>query len=78
MSLSMRTIVWLILSSIVPAAFAQDSKLIEAARKEGRLVLYGTMQTDTFELLHKSFHKKIGHYDRLLAHFRHQGNGAGA
>jgi iron(III) transport system substrate-binding protein len=56
----MRVIALLILCSIVPAAFAQDAKLIEAAKKEGRLVLYGTMQTDIFELLHKSFQKKTG------------------
>jgi iron(III) transport system substrate-binding protein len=56
----MRIIALLVLWSIVPAAFAQDSKLIEAAKKEGRLVLYGTMQTDIFELLQKSFQKKTG------------------
>jgi iron(III) transport system substrate-binding protein len=56
----MRPLALLVLWSIVPAAFAQDAKLIDAARKEGRLVLYGTMQTDIFELLHKSFHKKTG------------------
>lgn len=56
----MRVIALLILWSVVPAAFAQDTKLIEAAKKEGRLVLYGTMQTDIFELLHKSFQKKTG------------------
>jgi iron(III) transport system substrate-binding protein len=56
----MRVIALLVLWSVVPAAFAQDTKLIEAAKKEGRLVLYGTMQTDIFELLHKSFQKKTG------------------
>ena len=56
----MRVIAVLILCSIVPAAFAQDSTLIEAAKKEGRLVLYGTMQTDIFELLQKNFQKKTG------------------
>jgi len=43
-----------------PSAFAQDAKLIEAAKKEPRLVLYGTMQNDIFELLRKSFYKKTG------------------
>jgi iron(III) transport system substrate-binding protein len=56
----MRIIALLILWSVVPAAFAQDAKLIEAGKKEGRLVLYGTMQTDIFELLHKAFQKKTG------------------
>ncbi|HEX6175101.1 MAG TPA: extracellular solute-binding protein [Candidatus Binatia bacterium] len=60
MSISTRMIALLVLWSIVPAAFAQDAKLIEAAKKEGRLVLYGTMQTEIFELLQKSFQKKTG------------------
>ena len=41
-------------------AFAQDAKLIEAAKKDGKLIVYGTMQSDIFELLQKSFHKKTG------------------
>ena len=56
----MRVIALLILCSIVPAAFAHAVNRIEAAKKEGRLVLYGTMQTDIFELLHKTFQKKTG------------------
>src|SRR4249919_1694740 len=41
-------------------AFAQDAKLIEAAKKDGKLIVYGTMQSDIFELLQKSFQKKTG------------------
>ena len=41
-------------------AFAQDAKLIEAAKKDGKLIVYGTMQSDIFELLQKSFHKRTG------------------
>jgi iron(III) transport system substrate-binding protein len=41
-------------------AFAQDAKQIEAAKKDGKLVVYGTMQSDIFELLQKSFFKKTG------------------
>lgn len=41
-------------------AFAQDAKLIEAAKKEGKLVVYGTMQSDIFDLLQKGFQKKTG------------------
>jgi iron(III) transport system substrate-binding protein len=40
--------------------FAQDAKLIEAAKKDGKLIVYGTMQSDIFELLQKSFQKKTG------------------
>ena len=49
----------LMLAFAVPAV-AQDAHLIEAGRKEGKLVLYGTMQTDIFELLQKAFQKKTG------------------
>lgn len=56
----MRVLALLVLLSVVPPVFAQDAKLIEAAKKDGRLVLYGTMQPDTFELLHKAFQKKTG------------------
>jgi iron(III) transport system substrate-binding protein len=45
----------------MPAAgLGQDSKLIEAGKKDGKLVLYGTMQGDTFELLEKAFLRKTG------------------
>ena len=45
---------------VAAPSFAQDAKQIEAAKKDGRLVVYGTMQTDIFELLQKSFQKKTG------------------
>ena len=41
-------------------SFAQDAKQIEAAKKDGKLVVYGTMQSDIFELLQKAFHKRTG------------------
>jgi iron(III) transport system substrate-binding protein len=50
----------LVLLVLGAPASAQDAKLIEAAKKEGRLVLYGTMQTDIFELLNTAFQKKTG------------------
>jgi hypothetical protein len=40
--------------------FAQDAKLIEAAKKDGKLIVYGTMQSEIFELVQKSFQKKTG------------------
>src|SRR6185503_13658062 len=58
-SVAKRFIYFVLLCS--PAlSFAQDAKLIEAAKKDGRLVVYGTMQSDIFELLQKSFQKKTG------------------
>ena len=44
----------------ITSALAQDAKLIEAARKDGKLIVYGTMQTDNFEPLQKIFQKKTG------------------
>jgi hypothetical protein len=45
---------------VVTGAIDQDAKLIETAKKEGKLVIYSTMQLDIFELLQKSFQKKTG------------------
>jgi len=56
----MRLFILLIALSVAPHAFAQDAKLVEAAKKEGKLVLYGTMQNDIFELLQNAFQKKTG------------------
>jgi len=53
------SIVFFYLCWLAPA-FAQDAKQIEAAKKDGKLVVYGTMQSDIFELLQKSFFKKSG------------------
>ena len=39
---------------------AQDTKLIEAARKDSKVIVYGTMQSDIFEPLQKLFQKKTG------------------
>jgi iron(III) transport system substrate-binding protein len=43
-----------------PPASAQDTRLIEAAKKDGKLIVYGTMQSDIFEPLQKIFQKKTG------------------
>ena len=45
---------------VTNTAFAQDAKLIEAAKKDGKLIVYGTMQSDIFEPLQKMFQKKTG------------------
>lgn len=42
-------------------AFAQDAKLIEAAKKEGgKAVAYGSLETETYEPVAKAFEKKTG------------------
>ena len=56
----MRLVLCCIVLAAAAPAIAQDAQLIEAAKKEGRLVLYGTMQTDIFDLLQKAFQKKTG------------------
>jgi iron(III) transport system substrate-binding protein len=57
---SVRIVALLALLSVASPAFSQDASLSEAAKKDGRLVLYGTMQSDTFELLQRAFQKKTG------------------
>jgi iron(III) transport system substrate-binding protein len=52
-------ILLVVLASVTPA-FAQDARSIDAGKKDGKLVLYGTMQTDIFDLLQKAFQKKTG------------------
>jgi iron(III) transport system substrate-binding protein len=43
------------------SVFAQDAKLIEAAKKEGgKVVVYGSMETFTAEAIKKAFEKKTG------------------
>jgi len=44
----------------VPQASAQDAKLVEAAKKEGKVVIYGSLESDTVETVSKAFQKKTG------------------
>ncbi|MGZ8533390.1 MAG: hypothetical protein ACXW6J_22785, partial [Candidatus Binatia bacterium] len=48
------------LSVYVPA-FAQDAKLIEAAKKEsGKIIAYGSMESNTAEPIIEAFMKRTG------------------
>ena len=41
--------------------YAQDAKLIEAAKKEGgKVVVYGSLENDTMDLISAAFKKKTG------------------
>jgi hypothetical protein len=41
--------------------FAQDAKMIDAAKKEGgKVVVYGSLENDTMDLLATAFKKKTG------------------
>ncbi len=44
----------------VPQASGQDIKLVEAAKKEGKVVIYGSLESDTVETVSKAFQKKTG------------------
>ncbi len=48
------------LFGLAPPAFGQDSKLIEAGKKEARVVVYGSLETVTAEGIKKAFEKKTG------------------
>ncbi|MSP38699.1 MAG: extracellular solute-binding protein [Deltaproteobacteria bacterium] len=45
---------------ISTGADAQNAKLIEAAKKEGKIVAYGSLESDTMDSIMQSFHKKFG------------------
>jgi iron(III) transport system substrate-binding protein len=51
----------LIFSANASQLLAQDAKLIEAARKEGgKVVVYGSIENDTMDLIAAAFRKKAG------------------
>jgi len=39
---------------------AQDAKLVAEGKKEGKVVVYGSMETDIFEGIQRAFEKKTG------------------
>ena len=45
---------------LTPPLFAQDAKLIAEGKKEGKVVVYGSLETDIFDDIKKSFEKKTG------------------
>jgi len=55
-----------VLTSLVPLfllaapAAAQDAKLVAAAKKEGKVVVYGSLESDTVGTIKKVFQKKTG------------------
>jgi iron(III) transport system substrate-binding protein len=42
------------------AAVAQSAKLLEAAKKEGKVVAYGSLESDTTDAIMQAFQKKFG------------------
>src|SRR5919109_858262 len=57
---SMRMSILCLSLFIIWPVFAQDSKLIAEAKKEGKVVVYGSMESDIFDGIQKSFEKKTG------------------
>ena len=46
---------------LMQTAFAQDAKLIEAAKKEGgNVVVYGSLDSDTGDAIGNAFSKRLG------------------
>jgi iron(III) transport system substrate-binding protein len=53
-------VAWLMIFLVAPI-FAQDAKLIEAAKKEGgKVIVYGSLEADTTDAVRKAFEKKTG------------------
>jgi iron(III) transport system substrate-binding protein len=53
-------VAWLMIFLVAPI-FAQDAKLIEAAKKEGgKVIVYGSLEPDTTDAVRKAFEKKTG------------------
>ena len=42
------------------SAQGQDAKLVEAAKKDGKVVIYGSLESDTVEAVKQPFQKKFG------------------
>jgi len=45
---------------VCTVAQAQSAKLIEAAKKEGKVVAYGSLESDTMDSIMQAFQKKFG------------------
>jgi len=56
----MRALLLLFSLALANTALAQDAKLLADAKKEGKLVIYGSMEQDIFEGVRQSFEKKTG------------------
>jgi len=56
----MNSLLFFITLTLVHSAFAQDAKLVAEAKKEGKVVIYGSMETDIFEGVQQAFEKKTG------------------
>ena len=56
----MKALLFIVALAVADSAFAQEAKLIADGKKEGKVVIYGSMETDIFEGIQKAFEKKTG------------------
>ena len=56
----MRILLIILALALANSVFAQDAKLLTEAKKEGKVVIYGSMEQDIFEGVKQSFEKKAG------------------
>jgi len=56
----MKALIFIVAFAVTDGAFAQEAKLIADGKKEGKVVIYGSMETDIFEGIQKAFEKKTG------------------
>ncbi|HWH78514.1 MAG TPA: extracellular solute-binding protein, partial [Candidatus Binatus sp.] len=54
----MKALLFIVALAVAQTALAQDAKLIADGKKEGKVVIYGSMETDIFEGIQKGFEKK--------------------
>ena len=57
--------------------FAQEAKLIAEGKKEGKVVVYGSMESDIFDGIEKSFERILESRLNIGARLRRFGPGAG-
>ena len=72
----MRILLIIIALAFTNSVFAQDAKLLAEAKKEGKVVIYGSMEQDIFEGVKPILRKESRHPGRILARLR--GGGARA
>lgn len=53
-------LLFFILFSLPASIFGQDARLIAVAKKEGKVVVYGSLESDIMDEIRKSFQKQVG------------------
>lgn len=56
----MRALIAFLLFGFATSTLAQDAALVAEGKKEGKVVVYGSMETDIFEGIKQAFEKKTG------------------